>query len=319
MLGRSLIGLLAVGALAHPAGGAVPNADPAEQIVAPPATYKAGGVTVDEHLGVKLPIDATFRTLDGTTTTLGAVLGASEIPTILTFNYADCPLLCSMQLNGLTAAMPEVATLGPMAGPGPNLAFYVGVHYRIVTISLEPSESLDKLSKMRAKYLDRLPPAQRAAAERGWTFLAAETPGDGDAIRRVADAVGFKYTYISERAEWAHPAAFIFLSTAGVVTRYVYGFEISPPVMRESIFRAGLAEPTTAVGFMHTCYYYDADQNNYSHAGVMALRIGALGFLVLFIAGLGALRVIRKHGRRTGDVHPRGFRPRPPLSSREVS
>ena len=316
MLGRSVIGLVAVGALAsvdaaaQPAGGVA--SDPSLQIVAPPPSYKASGVTVVEHVGAKLPVDARFRRIDGTTTTLGEVLGASELPTILTFNYADCPLLCSMQLNGLTAAMPEAAKVGPMAGVGPNLAFVVGIHYRIVTISLEPNESLDKLSNMRAKYVDRLPSAQRETAAKGWTFLAAETPGDGEAIRRVAEAVGFKYVYIADRAEWAHPAAYIFLSTAGVVTRYVYGFEIEPPVLRESIFRAGLAEPTTAVGFMHTCYYYDADANNYSRAGILALRYGAIGFLVLLIAGFGVLRLIRAGADQRIRKHAR------PLS-REVS
>src|SRR5690349_10649087 len=62
--------------------------------------YKANGVTVDEKLGAKVPLDATFRTQDGATVTLGDIL-KGELPTILTFNYSDCPMLCSLQLNGL--------------------------------------------------------------------------------------------------------------------------------------------------------------------------------------------------------------------------
>jgi len=108
------------------------------------------------------------------------------------------------------------------------VAFKLGTQFRVVTIDLEPMESLDKLAKMRERYIKKLPEAQQAAARAGWTFLAAATPGDGAAIRRVAESVGFKYVYVEERAEWAHPAALIFLSTQGIVTRYVYGIEFDP-------------------------------------------------------------------------------------------
>src|SRR5690606_21195050 len=103
------------------------------------------------------------------------------LPTILTFNYSDCPMLCNLQLNGLTAVLPAIAEKHEGA------LFRVGTQFRIVTIDLEPSESLEKMHKMRERYLERLPEAQRAAARSGWTFLVAETPGDGAAIRRVAD------------------------------------------------------------------------------------------------------------------------------------
>ena len=68
--------------------------------------------------------------------------------------------------------------------------------------------------------------------------------------------------------------------------------------MRESIFKAGLAEPATAVGFMNRCYHYDPDANSHAHAGVVALRIGAAGFVVLLLAG--ARRSCRRHCGRSG-------------------
>src|SRR6185503_8182541 len=132
-----------------------------------------------------------------------------------------------------------------------------------------PKEDLAKLNKMRERYVGKLPEAERAAARKGWTFLVAEKPGDGAAIARVAASVGFSYTYISERAEWAHPAALIFVSVKGTVTRYVYGIEFDEQVMRESIFKAGVSEPATAVGFMNRCYHYDPDANNHSRAGML--------------------------------------------------
>jgi protein SCO1/2 len=285
-----VIGLLSGTAIAHPDG-----TSPSDKILPPPPTYKANGVTVDEHVGQAIPLDTAFRTSDGKRVTLGELL-TGELPTILTFNYSDCPMLCSLQLNGLSSVLPKIAEPVDMDGPDgtKTVAFRTGGQFRIITIDLEPNESLEKLAKMKERYIAKLPEAQRPPAEKGWTFLAAATPGDGAAIRRVAESVGFKYVYVEDRAEWAHPAALIFLSTTGVVTRYVYGIEYDPKVMRESIVKAGLAEPATAVGFMNRCYHFDPDANSHTRAGVLALRLGAAGFLVLLVTGLGFIHVRRR-------------------------
>jgi len=304
-------------ALAHPPDSAAPatapgptRAAPDDEILAPPPTYQASGVTVDERVGGRVPLDAKFRTQDGTPVTLGDVL-RGELPAILTFNYSDCPMLCSVQLNGLTASLPAVGQPGPspvpsggprppgiIVGPGADdgreVVFRVGRQFRIVTIDLEPNETLDKAQKMRERYLERLPEDQRAAARAGWTFLIAAVPGDATQIARVAEAVGFRYTYIKDRAEWAHPAALIFLSAAGAVTRYIYGIEFDPQVMRESIYKAGLAEASAAAGFMIRCYHYDPGANSHARAGVLALRFGAAGFIVLLLVAMGGLHRARR-------------------------
>ena len=309
------LGAIALGALrpsqahGHPptpeAGGSAAPAAPDDEIPRPPPTYHANEVTVDEHVGARIPLDARFRTQDGALVSLADVV-RGDLPAILTFNYSDCPMLCSVQLNGLTAALPAVGARGPSPDPDRGDAlFRVGAQFRIVTIDLEPGETLDKARAMRERYLARIPEDQRAAARAGWTFLVAATPGDAAAIGRVADAVGFRYTYIKERAEWAHPAALILLSAAGVVTRYVYGIEFDPAVLRASIYKAGLAEPAAAVGFLLRCYHYDPDASSHARAGVLALRYGAAGFLVILLGALGSMHLARR-GRRSPPTGPNG-------------
>ena len=301
----AVIALLAGVADADP--GPAGHAAPDDEISAPPPTYKASSVNVEEHLGARVPLDARFRTLDGAVTTLGDVL-RGELPVILTFNYAECPMLCNLQLNGLVAALPGMAAPGPApagaAAAGSargDVVFRAGEQFRIVTISLEPTEPLERLGRMRDRSIARLPEAQREAARRGWTFLAAETSGEAAAIRRVADAVGFKYVYVTERGEWAHPAALIFLSASGTVTRYVHGIELAPEMMRESIFKAGLSEPATAVGFLNRCYHYDPAASDHSRVAVVALRLGAAGFVVLLLAGFGMLHLVRRSRARSSS------------------
>ena len=311
------IAAIAVALLAGAASADPGRPAPDDEIPTPPPTYKASSVNVEEHLGARVPADARFRTLDGAVTTLGDVL-RGELPTILTFNYADCPMLCNLQLNGLMAALPKVAEPGPAPAAaataarregGGDVAFRIGAQFRIVTISLEPDESPERLTRMRDRYLARLPEAQREAARRGWTFLVAAVPGEAASIRRVADTVGFSYVFVAERGEWAHPASLIFLSTTGTVTRYVHGIEFAPEVLRESIFKAGLAEPATAVGFLNRCYHFDPAASDRSGVAVVALRLGAAGAVVLLLAGLGTLHLVRRSRARSfppSKNHPGG-------------
>lgn len=308
---RGSSGATTAAAPAAPAPAA--PAAPDDEILPPGPTYQAGGVTIDEHLGARLPLDAVFRTQDGALVRLGDVLRGG-LPAILTFNYSDCPMLCSVQLNGLTAALPRVGELGGSPDPtrGPAM-FRVGAQFQIITIDLEPNETLDKVRAMRQRYLDRLPEDQRAAAQGGWTFLVAAVPGDGAAIHRVADAVGFRYAYLQDRAEWAHPAALILISAAGVVTRYLHGIEYDPRLLRESIYKAGLAEPAAAVGFMIRCYHYDPGANSHARAGVTALQIGAAGFAILLFTALGMAHFVR----RAASARP--ARPAPRGSSRSAA
>lgn len=279
-------------AFAHPDGAPAPDDKPGQvddKVLTAP-TWKGDQVAVTEKLGAQVPLDARFRTADGAHVTLGDVM-KGPLPTILTFNYSDCPMLCSLQLNGLSTVLPQIADKvdGAMFRPG--------AQFKIVTIDLEPNEPLEKIQKMRDKYIARLPENQRESARAGWTFLVAEAPGDPTQIKRVAQAVGFSYMYLPDRAEWAHPAALIFLASSSVVTRYVYGIEFPPAVMRESLMKAGLREPATAVGFMNRCYHYDPDANSHAHAGVVALRLAAGGALILLMFVFGFAMFVRKHRR----------------------
>lgn len=287
-----------------PGAAVAAPADPTDFIPEPAATYKANGVTVDEKLGNKVPLDVELVDHTGKRVTLRQVL-EGELPTILTFNYTDCPMLCSLQLNGLSAVLESLATptdlskaageaSGALVEQGKQGTVQLGAQFRVITIVLEPTQPLAKTQATRDGYLQRLPESSRKLGGQGWTFLSATDPQNGRGIAAVADAVGFRYTYIPERAEWAHPAALIFLSSSGAVTRYVYGTEFSPDVIRESIVKAGLAEPATAVGFMNRCYHFDANANSHARAGVLSLRIGGVAFLGLMILAFVGRRLRRQ-------------------------
>jgi protein SCO1 len=244
----------------------------------PPSPVAFDGLGLTEMLGAKLPLATPFRDQDGKLVVLGDYF-KDDLPTILTFNYSDCPMLCSLQLGALATALPQID-------------FAPGKQFKIVTIDLEPKEAPRRARETRQKYIDRMPPDRREAAARGWTFLVARDPSDASSIKAVADAVGFHYKYVPERAEYAHPAALIFVSARGMVTRYVGGTDYPPDVMRASIVLAGLSETATSSGFIMNCFHYEP--GNHGRIAVVAMRIGAVAFLVLFFTALGVWRFVRR-------------------------
>lgn len=241
-----------------------------------PKAFEGLGLT--ERQGAKIPLDVAFRDQDGKDVVLGDYF-KDDLPVLLTFNYSDCPMLCSLQLNGLATGLA-------------SLDFEPGKQFKIVTIDLEPRESVTKAHETRQKYLDRLPPAKRASAAKGWSFLTARIPGDASGIQRVAEAVGFHYKYIPERAEYAHPAALIFLSSRGMVSRYVGGTDYEPDVLHASVIIAGTSETATSAGFVFNCFHYEP--GGHARIAVVAMRIGAVAFLVLFFTAFGVWRLVRR-------------------------
>jgi len=79
-----------------------------------------------------------------------------------------------------------------------------------------------------------------------------------------------------------------------MVTRYIYGIEYDPAVLRTSIYKAGVSEPASAVGFLLRCYHFDPDANSHARAGVAAMRFGAAGFVILLFSALGVMHFARR-------------------------
>ncbi len=263
------------------AGDVAPAPRAGDTLSAYPPGFPGADVTVDEHPLAQVPFDAQLRTLDGGTTTMGDLL-AGDLPTILTFNYSSCPNLCSTQLASLSNGLAGVR-------------WRLGKQFRIVTVVLDPSETIERAKDMHARFVQALPAGSDPAA---WTFVLAPTaatrPGDDATVRRIADAVGFTYTFLAETGQYAHPAALMFLSTDGRVMQYMYGAQFEPQAIDASIVKAGMGTASTAVGFMYRCLHWDPAARSHAVQGRSMLRYGAAGFAVLVLSALGFFHLARR-------------------------
>jgi protein SCO1/2 len=228
-----------------------------------PLPERLRGIDVHEHLGDMVAKGASFVDEGGRKVTLGDFLDG-EHPVILTLNYSRCPMLCSLELNGLVNAMKTVD-------------FTAGKDFRIVTVVLDPNEKPEDARNSKTRYVRQY---GRADAESGWHFLT----GPDANIHAVADSVGFSYGFNEERNEYVHPAAVILLSPMGKITRYLYGIEYKPNTLRLSLAESAEGKIGTSVDkLVLYCFHYDATEGRYTPVAANIMRVG--GALTVVVLG----------------------------------
>jgi protein SCO1/2 len=253
-----------------------------------PATAQANGlrnVGIDQRLDQQVPLDLAFRNEAGETVTLGSLLRGR--PVVLNLVYYECPMLCTLVLNGLLGAMKA-------------LPFDAGQEFDVITVSFDPKDTPELAAKKKATYLAEY---RRPGAEHGWHFLTGEAPS----IERLAEALGFRYRYDPERKEFAHAAGIEVLTPKGVIARYFFGVEFSPRDLKFGLMEAAenrIGSPIDQL--LLFCYHYDPSTGRYSSAALIGIR--AAGLLTLL--GLGgfiawAIRRERVGRTSTGAAVPR--------------
>ena len=232
-------------------------------------------VGFDQNLGGTLPLDARFRNEEGESVALGSFFG--EKPVILSLVYYECPMLCSMVLNGMVRSLRV-------------LKFDVGNEFDMLTISIDPGEQPELAKAKKDGYVKLY---KREGADQGWHFLT----GDDEDIRRVCESVGFRYTYDPETDEYAHAAGIVVLTPDGRISRYFYGMEYPPRDLRLGLVEAADGEVGNVIDqALLFCFRYDPEAGTYSAAVINILKIAA----VLTLIGVAALFTILR--RRTPPV-----------------
>jgi protein SCO1 len=250
---------------------------------ATPAELKS--VKIDEQLDAQVPLDATFRDLSGKTVKLGDIIDGKR-PTLLTFAYFTCPVLCSLILNSADGSLSKIP-------------WTIGKEFDVITISIDPHESVDKAKDRQESLLSQY---GRPGAEHGWHFLL----GDEKTIARVTDAVGYRFHYDTAEKQFAHPGALILLQPNGRVSRYLYGLEYPPNDVRLSLLEASQGKLTsTADQVLLFCYRYDAHQGRYVIVATRVMQVGT-AIIALVLGGfLAVLWIAERRKMKAGGSPPR--------------
>jgi cytochrome c oxidase subunit 2 len=238
-------------------------------------------VRIEQRLNAQVPLNLTFLDETGRTVQLNEYFGSR--PVILVLAYYDCPMLCTLVLNGLTESLTE-------------LKFNVGQEFNIITVSFDPREKPELAAEKKETYVRRY---GRAGASLGWHFLT----GDEANIKRLAEAVGFHYAYDSESGQFAHASGIMVLTPEGKVSRYFYGIEYRPRDLRLGLVEASNNRiGSLADQVLLLCYHYDIATGKYAPLAVNTMRLaGALTVAVLALAIFVMLRKERSKRKEKVD------------------
>jgi protein SCO1/2 len=218
-------------------------------------------VTIEQRLNSQLPLDATFRDEDGQTVQLGKYFG--KRPVVLALVYYECPMLCTQILNGMVRAAKV-------------MSFVPGKDYDVVAISFDARETPKQALLKKKIYMKDFGHPETAG---GWHFLT----GDLASIKRVTDAVGFRYKWDVYTATFAHASAIYVLTPEGKLSKYFYGIEYSPKDMRLGLVEASSNKIGSAVDqILLFCYHFDPTTAKYTVFAIDLLRAaGAATVLAL--------------------------------------
>jgi protein SCO1/2 len=228
---------------------------------------EAAGITVIQNLGDTIPNNLPLTDSSGRAIKTGYVFNG-KLPTIVTLNYSNCPMLCSVQLNALTGSLDQ-------------MDLKLGTDFQVLTVSIDPTESSRRAAETKANYLEALP--NQTGAERGWIFATAKQP----IITKLAETLGFKYRYDATIKQYNHPAMLAFVSPDGVITRYSLSIDFPPDQLKLALVEAGEGNVGSAVDqFILWCYSYDPDSNSYTPHAWRIMRLCGLGFIGLMFVTL---------------------------------
>ena len=281
-LGRLIIGcFVALSALAGSDGGGYALAQQSLQsgqdiALNDGVPREVENVTVEQKLGTRIPLNLPLTDSMGRKVKTGYFIDGKK-PTIITLNYSSCPMLCNVQLNQLTQSLSEL-----------DLA--IGRDFQILTVSIDPKETTQIVRSTKDKYVEQLLKAQ-PSVEEGWEFCTAQQP----IITRLADTLGFRYTYDPKSGEYYHPAMLAFVSPDGIVTRYSLAVAFEPSDLKKALVEAGEGTVGSPVDqIILWCFSYDPTSNSYVPQAWKIMRLAGAATVGLMLACLAPYWIGRK-------------------------
>lgn len=234
----------------------------------PAQASPAAQVDVAERLDQPLDPALSFVDQQGQRVTLGSYLGAGR-PLLITLNYFRCQTLCDLQLQRLARAVGQLSDLP-------------GMGFRMVTVSIDPSDTPDGAAHRRSGYLE-----QTGRADLDWRFLVGAEPQ----IRALADQLGFRYAYDERSDQYAHAPVVFLVSPQGRIVRYLYGIDYPPADLRLALIDASEGRIGRAADkLLLRCFRFDPAAGRYGVYVLGVVRAGAVLTLCALVLGFIGLR-----------------------------
>ena len=223
----------------------------------------AKDIGVDSKIGTQVEMDLRFHDSENNFVRLGRYFDGKK-PIMLSFNYSNCPKLCSVQLENMTTALRDVDLI-------------VGKDFDVISISIDPLEQSSRAKQSKDKYAMLY---GKPESKDGFHFLT----GDRDAIKLITDDCGFRFKYVPKQKIYSHPPVFILLSPEGKIVRYIHGLDYDSDTIHLALVESAkgkIGSPINWLSYGLGCYMFDASTGQYTFQVMSIMRIG--GGITVFL------------------------------------
>ncbi len=236
-------------------------------------------ITFNPPLGAAVPLDTVFKDEAGAEVRLGDLFHGK--PVVMAPVYFECPMLCTLTLNGLLKAARAVR---PTAGPD----------FTVVAFSINPKDTPALAAAKRESYAKGY---NRPGSDGGWRFLT----GTPESIATLSRALGFTYVYDAATGQYGHASALAVLAKDGKIVRGLDGPEFEPKDLKLALIEAAEGRIGTPIekALMY-CYSFDGSTGRYSMQIMKVVRTA--GAATALLLGLGIGYQVRKERRRAADA-----------------
>jgi len=241
----------------------------------PEAVPETSGIV--QHLNTQVDLNLPFTNAESKTAPLKDFF-VSGRPAIIVPVYYDCPRLCAYTLQGVKKLIDD-------------LDFRLGKDYRVIAVSIDPSETPKQAASRKSETVDGVKDA--AAAAEGLEFLV----GSAESVQSLMTQLGFNFQ--ADGAEFSHTAGIMLITPAGKVSRYFFGIEFPAQDVRYAMIEAaygrigGLAEHI----FLY-CFRFDPTKGKYTLVVWNLMRAGCLAVVVGMVLLLISLKVKEKRASK---------------------
>jgi protein SCO1/2 len=220
-------------------------------------------IEIKDKRGAKVARELTFTDQDGQPVRMGDYLDGKH-PVIVVLAYYECPMLCTVVLNGLLTG---VKSLGD---------FKVGKDFRVVVVSFDHRDTAESAARKRKVYLDAY---GKDVGKRGWDFLV----GSPEQVRQLADTLGFPYRWDPVGKQFAHSAGAFLLTAQGELSQTLYGIEFPRRDLEFALMDASQGKlGSTWQKVLLRCFHWDPDARSYRpKMAMLTMKIGGLVMVVL--------------------------------------
>lgn len=226
-----------------------------------------------QYPGRQLPLHLSFVDEEGRVVRLGDFFSdesgrvdpvAKRMPVILVPGYFRCRTLCSGITDGLLHAL-----------QGSRKS--AGNEFRVLYVSIDPEEKISEARARKQTWMKRYGRLQ--IHPDACHFLS----GTSDAIRELAEQIGFEYRYDPPSGEYAHLAGFLVVQPNGAISRYFFGVSFSSGELDGALDAAAKMKTGSVIKeFLLLCFHYNPIRSRYGYAIMWVVR----GLALATIAGL---------------------------------